>query len=70
MPFVVGCKKTFQNFIKNIPKKLRSNYHHVPVKEWDDFIAKIPVRVVVSMKEDNGIKPEENKTKESCRKCD
>ena len=70
MPFIVGCKKTFQNFIKSLPKKLRSDYHHVPVKEWDDFIAKIPVRVVVSMKEDNGIKPEENKTKESCRKCD
>ena len=70
MPFVVGCKKTFQNFIKNMPKKVRSEYHHVPVKEWDDFIAKIPVRVVCSMKEDNGKKPEENNKSDSCRKCD
>ena len=70
MPFIVGCKKTFQNFIKNMPKKLRSDYHHVPVKEWDDFIAKIPIRVCMSIEKDEGIKPEENKTKESCRKCD
>jgi len=70
MPFIVGCKKTFQNFIKNMPKKVRSEYHHVPVKEWDDFIAKISIRVGMSMEKDEGKKPEENNKSNSCRKCD
>ena len=70
MPFVVGCKKTFQNFIKDLPKKVRSEYHHVPVKEWDDFIAKLPIRVGMSIEKDEGKKPEENNKSDSCRKCD
>ena len=70
MPFIVGCKKTFQNFIKKMPKNDRCIYHHVPVKEWDDFIAKIPIAVTLTMKDKNDIKIEKENDKINKDRCD
>jgi hypothetical protein len=70
MSFIVGCKKTFQNFIKKMPKKLRSDYHHVTQKEWDDFIAKINIPVTLTMKQKNDIKNENGTTKNNKERCD
>jgi len=70
MSFIVGCKKTFQNFIKKMPKKDRCIYHHVTQKEFDDFIAKIPVAVTLTMKDKNDIKIEKENDKINKERCD
>lgn len=70
MVFIVGCKKAFQNFVKKMPKNDRCIYHHVPVKEWDDFIAKIPVAVTITMKENNDIKIENKNSEKVKERCD
>jgi hypothetical protein len=70
MSFIVGCKKTFKNFIKNLPKKDRCIYHHVTQKEWDDFIPKIPIAVTLTMKDKNDIKIEKENDKINKERCD
>jgi hypothetical protein len=70
MSFIVGCKKTFQNFIKKMPKKDRCNYHHVTQKEWDDFIAKINIPVTLTMKQKDDIKIEKGTIKNNKERCD
>ena len=70
MAFVVGCKKAFKTFIKSMPKKLRSDYHHVPVEVWDNLISKInvPVTLIIKQKDDIEI---ENKDKQKLKeRCD
>lgn len=68
--FIVCCKNSFKTFIKKMPKKLRSEAHHVSQREWDDFIAKIPIAVTLSMKQKDDI-DFENKDKQKVKeRCD
>jgi hypothetical protein len=68
MSFIVG--NVFKSFIKKLPKKVRSDYHHITQKEWDDFIAKIPVAVTLTMKQKDDIKIEKGTVQISKERCD
>jgi hypothetical protein len=68
--FVVCCKNSFKTFIKNMPKKLRSNYHHVTVEEWNDFISKIKIPVTLTMKQKDDINIENKNDKKVKERCD
>jgi hypothetical protein len=68
MSFIVG--NVFKSFIKKLPKKVRSDYHHVTQKEWDDFIAKIPIAVTLTMKQKDDIKIEKENDKINKERCD
>jgi hypothetical protein len=68
MSFFVG--NVFKSFIKKLPKKVRSDYHHVTKKEWDEFIAKIPVAVTLTMKQKDDIKIENGTVQNNKERCD
>ena len=68
--FIVCCKNSFKTFIKKMPKKLRSEAHHVTQREWDEFIAKIPIAVTLTMKQKDDIKIEKENDKINKDRCD
>jgi hypothetical protein len=68
--FIVCCKNSFKTFIKKMPKKLRSEAHHVSHREWDEFIAKVPVAVTLSMKQKDDVDFENKDSKKVKERCD
>jgi len=68
--FIVCCKNSFKTFIKKMPKKLRSEAHHVSQREWDEFIAKVPVAVTLSMKQKDDVDFENKDSKKVKERCD
>jgi len=66
--FIVG--NYWKILIKKMPKKIRSEAHHVTQREWDEFISKIPVAVTLTMKQKDDVDFEKKDSKKVKERCD